>query len=114
MKLIKAYVRTRKIDDVVRALERAGAPGITVARAHGVGYGYEANLFTLAPGEVPKAPEVARVEVACRQGRVDDLVAALVEAARTGDPGDGIVFVSPLERVIRIRTGGEGEEVLDG
>lgn len=114
MKLIKAYVRTRKIDDVVRALDRAGAPGITVARVHGVGYGYEANLFTLAPREVAKTPEVSRVEVACNDEQVPKLVSTLVDAARTGDPGDGIVFVSPLDRVVRIRTGEEGEQVLDG
>ena len=112
MKLIKAYVRTRKVDDVIRALGLAGAPGITVARVHGVGYGYEPNLFTLAPRAVSKTPEVAQVEVACAEDRVDELVSTLVVAARTGDPGDGIVFVTPLERVVRIRTAEEGEAVL--
>ena len=114
MKLIKAYVRTRKVDDAVRALEGAGAPGITVARVHGVGYGYEPNLFTLAPREVPRTPEVSRVEVACAADRVDELVSVLTASARTGNPGDGIVFVCPLERVVRVRTGEEGEEVLAG
>jgi nitrogen regulatory protein PII len=112
MRLITAYVRTRKVDDVVRALERAGAPGITVARVHGVGYGYEPSLFTLAPREVPKTPEVSQVEVACRDEHVEGLLQALLATARTGDPGDGIVFVSPLERVARVRTGEEGEGVL--
>lgn len=114
MKLIKAYVRTRKVDDAVRALQGAGAPGITVARVHGVGYGYEPNLFTLAPREVPKTPEVSRIEVACDTARVDELVSTLVTAARTGNPGDGIVFVCPLERVVRVRTGEEGSRVLAG
>jgi nitrogen regulatory protein P-II 2 len=112
MKLITAYVRTRKVDDVVRALERAGAPGITVARVHGVGYGYEPSLFTLAPREVPKTPEVSQVEVACSDEHVEGLIQALLAAARTGDPGDGIAFVSPLERVARVRTGEQGEAVL--
>ena len=112
MKLIKAYVRTRRVDAVVRALEEADAPGITVARVHGVGYGYEPNLFTLAPREIPKTPEVSRVEVACADGQADRLLSTLVAAARTGDPGDGIAFVSPLERVVRVRTGQEGEPVF--
>lgn len=112
MKLIKAYVRTRKVDDVIRALQSADAPGITVARVHGVGYGYEPNLFTLAPQQVARTPEVSRVEVACNDPQVDALLAVLTAAARTGDPGDGIVFVSPLERVVRVRTGEEGEGVL--
>lgn len=112
MKLIKAYVRTRMVDAVVRALEEARAPGITVARVHGVGYGYEPNLFTLAPREIPKTPEVSRVEVACADGQVDRLLSILVGAARTGDPGDGIAFVCPLERVVQVRTGDEGEQVF--
>lgn len=114
MKLIKAYVRTWKVDGVIRSLQRAGAPGITVARVHGVGYGYEPNLFTLAPREFPKTPEISRVEVACGADRVEELLSALVAAARTGDPGDGIVFVVPLERVVRVRNGQEGDEVLAG
>lgn len=112
MKLIKAYVRTRRVDRVVRALEEARAPGITVARVHGVGYGYEPNLFTLAPREIPKTPEVSRVEVACSDGQVEHLLSTLVTAARTGNPGDGIAFVCPLERVVQVRTGEEGESVF--
>lgn len=112
MKLIKAYVRTRRVDAVVRALEAADAPGITVARVHGVGYGYEPNLFTLAPREIPKTPEVSRVEVACADEQADRLLSTLVAAARTGNPGDGIAFVCPVEQVVQVRTGQEGEQVF--
>jgi nitrogen regulatory protein P-II 1 len=112
MKLLKAFVRNRQVDAVVRALEDAGAPGISVSRVHGVGYGYEPYLFTLAPREVPKTPEVVKVEVVCREEEVDPLMEALVAGARTGSPGDGIVFVTPVERAVRIRTGEEGSEVL--
>lgn len=112
MKLLKAFVRTSKADDVVRALEQAGAPGITVSREHGVGYGYDALLFTLAPSEVRKTPEVAKLEVVCGEQDVDRLLAALTAAARTGSHGDGIVFVTPVERAVKVRTGEEGEGVL--
>lgn len=112
MKLLKAYVRIHRIDEVMRALEREGAPGITVSRVQGVGYGYDPYLFTLAPGELHKAPEVAKVEVVCREEDLPRLLEALVAAARTGSRGDGIVFVTAVERAVKIRTGTEGAQVL--
>jgi len=97
MKEIKAYIRISRVDDVIRALRAAGAPGITVCRVHGVGYGYESYLFTLAPSEIKKTPEVAKIEVVCADDCADEAVEVIVGAARTGDPGDGIVFVTPVE-----------------
>lgn len=112
MKLIKAFVRTERVDEVVRALEDAGAPGITVSRVHGVGYGYDPYLFTLAPSEVAKSPEVSKVEVVCRAEDLDRLTDTLITGARTGTRGDGIVFVTPVERAIKIRTGEEDSAAL--
>lgn len=112
MKLIKAFVRTERVDEVIRALEDAGAPGITVSRVHGVGYGYDPYLFTLAPSEVAKTPEVSKVEIVCRHDDLDRLLDTVIEAARTGTRGDGIVFVTPVERAIKIRTGDEGSRAL--
>jgi Nitrogen regulatory protein PII len=112
MKEIKAFVRTTHVDVVVRALEAAGAPGITISTAHGVGYGYEARLFTIAPANVRTVPKVAKVEVVCRARDVDRLVHALTEAARTGVAGDGVAFVTPVERAVKIRTGEEGRAIL--
>jgi len=112
MKLIKAFIRSRRLDAVVAGLEAARAPGITCSRVHGVGYGYEPNLFTLAPNEVAKIPEVAKVEIVCCDSDAGRLVDALIDAARTGDRGDGIVFVTPVERAIRIRSLEENEAAL--
>lgn len=112
MKLIKAFVRTARVEEVVRALEDAGAPGITVSRVHGVGYGYDPYLFTLAPSEVGKCPAVSKVEIVCRPEDLDRLLDTLIEAARTGARGDGIVFVTPVERAIKIRAGDEGPRAL--
>ena len=112
MKEIKAYVRVRKVDDVIRALREAGAPGITAARVHGVGYGYEPYLFTLAPSELKRTPEVAKVEIVCEDDCADAAVEVIVNAARTGDPGDGIVFVTDVERAVKIRSGAEGIAAL--
>lgn len=112
MKLIKAFIRTSRVEPAVRALEEAGAPGITVSRVHGVGYGYDPYLFTLAPGEVPKTPEVAKVEVVSDDADLDRLIDVLTAAARTGYRGDGIVFVTPVERAVKIRTGDRGPQAL--
>jgi len=111
--LLKAFVRTSKVDDVICALEAAQAPGITVSRVHGVGYGYEPSLFTLAPSELRRTPEVAKVEVVCARSDTDRLLDAIVQAARTGSHGDGIVFVTPVERAIKIRTGAEAPQALN-
>jgi len=112
MREIKAYIRVSKVDDVIRALRIAGAPGITVTRVHGVGYGCEPYLFTLAPSELKKTPEVAKLEVVCEDDCADHAVEVIVQAARTGDPGDGIVFTTPVERAVKIRTGDENSRSL--
>ena len=108
MRQIKAFVRTTVVERTVRALEEAGAPGITVSRCHGVGYGYEPESFTLAPRDLGLAPEVTKLEVVCRVEDEQRLVAAIVAAAHTGSPGDGIVFVAPVERAVKIRTAENG------
>ncbi len=112
MRLIKAFVRTTRVDEVVRALEAAGAPGITISRVHGVGYGYEPLLFTFAPSEYHKMLEVSKIEVVCCAPDVECLIEVVVKAARTGVQGDGIVFVTPVERAVKIRTLSEGSEAL--
>lgn len=112
MKLLKAYIRTAKVDEVIRSLETAGAPGITVSRVHGIGYGYDATSFTLAPSEFKRAPEVTKVEVVCADGDADALLQALSFGARTGSQGDGIVFVTEVVRAVRIRSGEEGDGAL--
>ncbi len=114
MKEIKAFVRSSCIDEVVHALQAARAPGISFSRVHGVGYGYEPYTFTLAPSEASKAPEVAKVEMVCLDGDVERLIGTLVGASRTGLRGDGIVFVTDVERAVRIRTGESGGEALRG
>jgi len=112
MRLIKAFVRTTRVDEIIRSLEASGAPGITVSIVHGVGYGYDPYLFNLAPNELRRAPELAKVEVVCLRTDVDRLVAAVVRAARTGAGGDGIVFVTPVERALKVRNGAEGPAAL--
>jgi nitrogen regulatory protein P-II 1 len=112
VKQIKAFVRCVAVDKVVRALQAAGVPGVTVSAVHGVGHGYEPEHFSLAPRDVAHAPQIAKVEVVCRAQDADRLVRAIADAARSGLPGDGIVYVAPVERAVKIRTGEEGSNAL--
>ena len=117
MKLLKAFVRGDHIGPVVHALQRDRAPGLTVSVVRGVGYDFiprstDPRVFPLLEDELSRCPEVAKVEVVCGDEDIDRLIAAVVEAARTGAAGDGIVFVTPVERVIKVRTGEEGAEAL--
>lgn len=113
MKLIKAFIRTRQVDDVIRALRAAQAPGITVSKEHGVGYGYDPMLFSLSPSELNRTPEVTKVEVVCEDEDAPRLVEAIIDSARTGSRGDGIVFVTDVQRAVKIRTGEENSHALN-
>ena len=105
MKLIKAFVRSGRAIQVVQALEQLGAPGISVSRVHGVGYGYDPRMFTSGSNEINASPEVAKLEIVCHDDEADSLIDAIATAGRTGSAGDGIVFVTSVERAVRIRTG---------
>jgi nitrogen regulatory protein PII len=88
MKLLTAFVRTSRIDEVIQALHEAGAPGITVVvGVHAVDYDYLPIEFSWTPGELGKAPEVLEVQVVCREKDCDRLLDVLVEAAQTGLKG---------------------------
>ena len=112
MRLLKAFIRIGDVDTVVRALQKAGAPGITISHVHGVGYDYDPDEYTFAPGVEGKAPMVAKIEVVCRGGDVDRLLGTVLETACSGRRGDGIVFVTPVERAVKIRNRAEGADAL--
>ena len=105
MQMIKAIIRTSRVDPVVRALQEAGAPGITVSRVHGVGYGYDAELFTFASSELTRTPVLAKIEVVCENEQVNTLTRAVLANASTGTQGDGVVFIIPVERAVKVRDG---------
>ena len=107
MKLIKAFVRANRATDAVRALQQAGAPGISVSRVHGLGYGYDQSMFTMGSHVIDSAPEVVKLEIVCYDEEVDPLIETIVASAQTGAEGDGILFVTPVERAVRLRTGEE-------
>ncbi len=112
MKLITAIVKPFKLDDVREALFEIGVQGITVTEVKGFGRQKgHTELYRGAEYVVDFLPKV-KIEVAVAEGVVDQTIEAITKAANTGKIGDGKVFVSPLEQIIRIRTGETGEEAI--
>ena len=105
MKRIEAIIRTEKLNPVKNALEGIGIVGMTVYDVHGRGE-QKGLEFTPRAGtyRVDLLPKTKIVIVAC-YADVDKIVEAIVKAARTGDIGDGKIFVSNVEKAIKIRTG---------
>jgi nitrogen regulatory protein PII len=105
MKLIKCIVRPNKVDEVKDALERIGISGMTVTevRGHGKQKGHTA-IYRGKEYNVSLLPKM-QIEVVVQDPIVEDAIKAIVEAARTGEIGDGRVFVLPVEQTYRIRTG---------
>ena len=105
MKLIKTIIRPNKIDDVRDALESMGVPGMTVTevRGHGRQKGHTA-IYRGKEYNVSLLPKV-EIEVVVADGIVEDVIRTIVNAARTGEIGDGRVFVQPVEHSYNIRTG---------
>jgi nitrogen regulatory protein PII len=112
MKLVTCITRTVKLKEIIDALTSAGIVGMTVTDVHGYGkQGGQLHHFRGSAYEVRLLPKV-RIDLALRDDEVSKAVGILMEAARTGQAGDGKVFVTPLEEAHRIRTGESGEEVL--
>ncbi len=105
MKLIKAIVRPNKVDDVKNALEKLHISGMTVTevRGHGKQKGHTA-IYRGQEYNVSLLPKM-EVEVVLADSLADDAIKAIIEAARTGEIGDGRVFVIPVSESYRIRTG---------
>ena len=112
MKLVTAVVKPFKLDDVREALSEIGVQGITVTE--GKGFGRQkghTELYRGAEYVVDFLPKV-KIEVAIAEAALDQVIEAITNAANTGKIGDGKIFVSTLEQVIRIRTGETGDEAI--
>ena len=112
MKEIKAYVRCAKAEEVVHALEDAGAPGLTVIKVLGLGAASvpEEERWSLEYAE--KTCTVVKIELVCSDGEAERYVDVIKEKARTGHSGDGMIFLSDVAGAVRIRSGQEGEGAL--
>ncbi|MBB1599269.1 MULTISPECIES: P-II family nitrogen regulator [Variovorax] len=112
MKLITVIVKPFKLDDVREALAEVGVTGLTVTEVKGFGRQKgHTELYRGAEYVVDFLPKM-KIEVVANEADVDRCVEAIIGAARTGKIGDGKIFVTEVERVVRIRTGEEGEAAV--
>ena len=112
MKLITAIVKPFKLDDVKDSLKAAGIQGITVSEVRGFGrQGGHTETYRGAEYNIDFVPKV-RLEIVVDDSQVDAVVDAIKAAASTGKIGDGKIWVSNVDRIIRIRTGEEGSDAV--
>lgn len=112
MKLVTAIVKPFKLDDVREALSEIGVQGITVTEVKGFGRQKgHTELYRGAEYVVDFLPKV-KIEAAVTDDMVDQIVEAITSVASTGKIGDGKIFISPIENIIRIRTGETGADAV--
>jgi nitrogen regulatory protein P-II 1 len=112
LKLLTAIVKPFKLDEVKEALKAAGVQGMTVTEVQGFGrQGGHTEVYRGTEYQVDFQPKV-KVEVLCDSSVVDAVVEAVVGAGRTGKIGDGKVWMTDVDRAIRIRTGEMGDDAV--
>ena len=112
MKKVEAIIKPFKLDDVREALSEIGITGMTVTEVKGFGRQKgHTELYRGAEYVVDFLPKV-RIEAVMQDDQVERAVEAIAQAARTGKIGDGKIFITNVERVVRIRTGEEGPEAI--
>ncbi|ABE60507.1 P-II family nitrogen regulator [Chromohalobacter beijerinckii] len=112
MKLVTAIIKPFKLDDVRESLSEIGVQGITVTEVKGFGRQKgHTELYRGAEYVVDFLPKV-KLEVAVDDDMIEKVIDAITQVANTGKIGDGKIFVSPLEQVIRIRTGETGKDAV--
>ncbi len=112
MKKIEAIIRPFRIDDVREALAEIGVKGMTLTEVKG--YGRQKGHTELSRGseyQIDFLPKL-KLEVVVPDEQVDKVVDTIVKAAKTGQVGDGKIFIYPVEDAVRVRTGESGEEAL--
>ena len=112
MKYIVAIVRAERLEVIKEALFRVGVTGMTLSRVSGHGGEHEIVEHYRGSAILLQFREKVRIEMAVSEPFVEATVEAICSAARTGEVGDGKIFISPLERVVRIRTGEEDTDAL--
>ncbi len=112
MKKIEAIIRPEKLEVVRKGLAAVGYSGLMITEIEG--HGKQKGVFQQWRGEKYKVELLPKlkIEIIAKNEEVDRIVKAIVDSARTGEIGDGKIFISPIDDAIKIRTGEKGEEVL--
>ncbi|MCK9594928.1 MAG: P-II family nitrogen regulator [Candidatus Omnitrophica bacterium] len=112
MKKIEAVIRVEKLDDMVEALERIGCPGMMITRIEG--HGRQKGLVEQFRGREYKVnflPKI-KIEAVVKDADVEKVIKTITDNARTGEIGDGKIFIYPVDNAVRIRTGEKGEGAI--
>jgi nitrogen regulatory protein P-II 1 len=112
MKKIEAVIRPEKLDDVRKAIEAVGYPGVTITEAEG--HGKQKGVVQQWRGETYRVEFLPKVklELVVSDSDVERIIQAIIKAAKTGQVGDGKIFVSDVRDAVKIRTGERGETAL--
>ncbi len=108
MNEIKAYIRPALGHRVITALKSAGVTNISAAHVKGIGLLEDPQTKEYDPEVIEKSSDMLKLEIICMHSDVERLVEIIQQNAHTGNAGDGAIFVSPVVRAIRIKTGAEG------
>ncbi len=112
MKEVKAYIRCQKVEAVINSLEDEGISGVTMIDVLGIGTYSDPKTEKYSITCVEKYSDIAKLELVCSDEDVHSIVEIIRKTAFTGLKGDGIVYVSPVEMAVKIRTGAVGETGL--
>jgi len=105
MKEIKAYIRHNKAEIVIQKLEEAGVTGMTILDANALAEWADSEVFSFSIKYVQKYSSVVKVELMCNDENLEHLIKVIADNAHTGQSGDGWIFVSDIEKSVRIKTG---------
>lgn len=104
MKEIKAYIRTSCLEQTVKVLKDNGVPGVTIVTVHPIGYGFQAR-FSLKDVDVSKQYyDITKIELVCDDEATDTFVNAILDCSHSGSYGDGLIFISDVKEVVKIKT----------
>lgn len=113
MKEIKAYIRTSCLDQTVRTLKENGVPGLTIVTVHPIGYGFQAR-FSLKDVEASKQYyDITKLELVCDDEDADTFVNAILDCSHSGSYGDGLIFLSDVKEVVKIKTRKRARRISD-
>ena len=112
MKEVKAYIRCRKAEEVINALEENGIKGITLIDVMGMGRMADPSTAKYSVKCVEKFSQISKLELVCDDKDVHSIVEMIRKHAYTGLKGDGIIFVTPIESAVKIRNGAVGDKAL--
>lgn len=113
MKEVKAYIRHHQVNRVIEALEREGFTDMTLIDVRGITSGLLEEEYKYSLELAQKYMDVIKLEIVCADGQARKAVAIIAEAAQTGRQGDGLVFVTPVESIVRIKSGRKGKAALE-